>query len=188
MDYNAIILSGLPGSGKTTLIESLMKLYSWPKYSIGEMYREKWREKHPDGKVSFEEYWRGVSKEENAEVNRAAKEIFVKGNVIGDTRYSIYCKEHKNNLLVFVTAGLQTRAERALKDNDKYKGKSVDDVRRILVQREYDEMSVGNDLFRYDYRDSSNYHITLNSGMLSVEDEVYLITRMVLPISLKNMK
>lgn len=93
MNYNSIILSGTPVSGKSTLARRLSELYGWSVHSIGQLFREKWRELYPEGKVTFEEYWRNTTLEENLLMNQRMRNIVERGGIIGDTRYSIYCTD-----------------------------------------------------------------------------------------------
>jgi cytidylate kinase len=175
MKHDAVILSGLPGSGKSTLANELSESYGWEIYSVGRLWRERYSELHPDGCMPFEEYWRRTTLEDNLEVNRIARGVFERGNVIGDSRYSIYCKDLPA-LLAFVTADLETRAGRAAAAG-KYDGRAADDIKRTLMEREADEVRVGRALFGegYDYRDARHYHVVLNSGMLTVDEEVAVI-------------
>ena len=43
MEYKGIAISGLPVSGKTTLAKEISEIYGWPVFSIGQLWREKWR-------------------------------------------------------------------------------------------------------------------------------------------------
>ena len=177
MKYNSIMLSGLPVSGKSTLAKKLSEIYTWPIHSIGQLWREEWKRLYPNAEVSFEEYWRNTSLKDNKEINVKAKKVFEKGHVIGDTRYSVYCKDLPS-LLVFVTADLDVRAERGL-NTDRYKGKTTDEVRRTLITREQDELTMGYYIFGIDYRSPEHYDIVINSGKLTVEQEVSIITNLV---------
>ena len=177
--YTSIILSGLPLSGKTTLAQRLSDIYKWEIYSIGQIWRERWKQKYPDEAISFEAYWRNVSVDDNRKVNEEARVTFQQGNVIGDTRYTNSC-EGLPVLLVFVTADLETRARRGMQ-TDKYVGKSLAEIRQILLRRERDEFSMGQQLYgtRYDYRNPHHYHLMLNSRVLTVEQEVAIVTGLV---------
>ena len=81
-------------------------------------------------------------------------------------------------MLVFVTADLNIRAERGL-NTDRYKGKTVDEVRQTLITRERDELKMGSYIFGIDYRSPEHYDIVINSGRLTVEQEVSIITNLV---------
>jgi len=169
-------LSGLPVSGKSTLTRTLSEVYGWPIHSIGDLWRARHKVLYPNGKVSFEEYWRGTSIEDNRKINEQARKIYAAGKIVGDTRYSIYCKDLPV-LLVFITADLEVRAKRGI--DTKYRGKSIEDVKQILIEREECEVKMGKELFDFDYRDIRHYHLALNSGVFSVEEEVEIIRGLV---------
>lgn len=50
---------------------------------------------------------------------------------------------------------------------------------RTLFEREHDEVRIGKELlgFGYDYRDHSRYHLVLDSGKLSVDEEVEAVQK-----------
>ncbi len=171
MNYESIILSGLPVSGKSTLATMLSEHYDWPIHAIGELFRAAWTRQHPHEQVSFEEYWRTISLEENRKVNVEAKKRFAAGQVIGDSRYASYCKDLPA-LLVFITAPLEIRAARAC---HKYPGKSKREIEQILLEREQVETRTGQELFDCDYRDPQNYHVVLDSEKLQLHQEFTLI-------------
>ncbi len=172
MNYASIILSGQPVSGKSALAKRLSEIYKWPVHSPGQLWRDEWRRLYPSGEISFEDFWRNTTTEDNLRMDQRAREIFEKGGVIGDTRYSIYCTDLPA-LLVLITADLDVRVQRAL-GIDRYRNKSLEEVRQTLIEREKDEVRVGQSLYGidYDYRDPKYYHLTLNSGLLTLDEEI----------------
>ena len=175
--YNGLILSGLPGSGKSTLAKRISEIYRWQLLAIGDMFRDEWKRDHPNKDISFEEYWRRVSLDKNREVNEQAKELFKKGNIVAESRYSaIYCKELPI-LRIFVYADLETRAERAV-GSSKYPDMSKERIKGILLQREEDEVRVGRELFDFDYRSPENYHKILDSVKLGIDQEVEILKKL----------
>ncbi len=169
MNYTSIILSGLPASGKTTLAKRLSEHWGWPIHSLGQIWRDQWKEKYPQAEISFEGYWRQTSLEDNISINQKAKEIFRKGAVIGESRYSIYCDDIPS-LSLFITAPLETRASRSA---DKYLDTSFFERKKILAGREKDEVERGKQIFGeyYDYRNPQYYHLVLNSQFLQPGQE-----------------
>ena len=182
----SIILSGLPVSGKTTLAKKLSEIHHWPVFSVGQLWRDEWRQRYPDGKISFEEFWRHTTIEENHRKNHEARKVFQKGQVIGDTRYAVYCRDLPA-LLIFVTANLQTRAYRAAR-MDEYLGLSFQEIESTLQEREEDEVRMGKKLYgeQYDYRDPRHYHMTLNTEMLTLEEEVAAIENLMLVCNMRT--
>ena len=172
MEFSSIIISGLPCSGKTTLIERLSKnLDDWKIKSIGKKWRDKWRETYPNGEVSFEEYWRNTGHEENFAVNVEARKEIAEGNIIYDSRYSaLYCQDLAA-LRVFITAPLDVRTLRATQKPE-YRVKTFEGVKTILIMREDDEFKRGLDLFGKDYRAKSHYDLVLDSNEDTIDQEL----------------
>jgi hypothetical protein len=54
--------------------------------------------------------------------------------------------------------------------------KLLEEIEGILEKREEDECVIGKDLFGKDYRDSSIYHIVLNTGLLSIDQEFEIVS------------
>jgi cytidylate kinase len=179
MNYKSIVFSGLPGAGKSTLVEKLSDVYGWPVCSVGNQWRARWKQKYPSNKVPFEEYWRTTSTKDLEQINMDFAEAIIKGNMIGDSRYAIYLR-NLPVLLVFLSADLETRASRAF-GLEKYKDKPIEEIKQILQQREVDEIAAGRRLYSYDYRDSCYYHVSINTGMLSQEEEIAIIRGLVPP-------
>ena len=88
-DYKRIIVSGLAGAGKSTLVYRLADVYGWPLYSIGDTWRAMWKEKYPDASISFEAYIEGITRQDDLEMNVRMRENFSKEKIIGDTRYAV---------------------------------------------------------------------------------------------------
>jgi cytidylate kinase len=177
--YKCVVISGLPGAGKTTVSNELAKRLGWFRYSTGEFWKAAWRAKHPDGKVTFEEFWRSTTLQDNIEANNAMVEMARKGNVVIDCRFPAVF-DSSTCLLVYLDASLETRAARMLA-NGRYK-ESLEEVKTILNSREEDEVLAGNSIQPgYDFRKPSNYHLCINSDMLSIEAEIEIIMRIVAP-------
>ncbi|HOI97709.1 MAG: cytidylate kinase family protein [Minisyncoccales bacterium] len=173
MKYQSIVFSGLPGAGKSTLVAKLKEIYKWPMLSVGDLWRARWANLCPDKEISFEEYWRTTSSEDNRQVNVDFREQATKNHLIGDCRYTVYLKDLPV-FLVFLTADLNIRAKRGV-GLAKYNGNGEKEIKEILYRREADEVAASKRLFGYDYRDPANYHLVLNTAMLSQEEEIAVI-------------
>lgn len=172
MKYNGILFSGLPGSGKSTAVRQLAPLLGWHTFSIGDLWREQWKELYPNQEMSFEAYYRTTTLEENRAMDARARGILAQGNIVSDMRHGIIA-EGLPILRVFISADLHVRTERALQTN-KYKGKTMGEVCSLLAEREQTEVAAAKTLYgkEYDFRDASGYHLTLNSGLLTVEEKI----------------
>ena len=181
--YNSLAVSGLPGSGKSTLLKLLMKETGWPSYSAGDLHRAKLKHLQETGQLNptwtIKEYWLTVSDEENVRINEELLELVNAGEIIADTRFAFYLKAaRKKPLFVFLTADLDIRAQRGMRTNKDYQGKSAEEVKSVLLQRERDEVDIGLKLFGRDYRIPSDYDVILDSGKMLIEDEAREIIRL----------
>ncbi|MDD5133468.1 MAG: cytidylate kinase family protein [Candidatus Nanoarchaeia archaeon] len=179
MKYKSIIISGPPVSGKSTLAEKLAKIYNWPVYSIGQLWRDEWTKLYPNKEISFEDYWKKITLKNNLSMDKRFKNIIEKGEFIGNMRYGVQYKD-PSVLLVLVTANIDLRAKRGL-DVDVYKGKSFEEIKKILIGRENNEAKVGKDMYKYDYRDPKHYNLILDSSKLTIEEEISIITNLLPP-------
>ena len=178
MKYKGIIVSGLPCSGKSVLCEKLAQEYGWNIFSFGKMWRDKWRLAYPNGNISFEDWWRNTTIEDNKQMNTVGKELFKRGDFIIDSRYSaFYCKDLPY-LRVFLNADLDTRVKRCKEREDRNvtegvlaKGRSEEELRKIVQEREQDEYKMGQEIFSEDYRKLSHYNLMLNTGEFTIMQE-----------------
>ena len=175
MAYPNILISGLPKSGKSTLIKELQKIYQVPVMGIGDILRARWKEQFPNGELPFETYWPNLPFESQVKINQDLKERIAQGEIIGDTRYPIIV-ENEKSFKLFVTASLETRVERVYNNPENTLSKSG--IRKILLAREQDELKLGKQLTHdqdYDYRDPKHCHLYLRTDRLTVEEEVGLV-------------
>lgn len=170
--YNGILFSGLPGSGKTTTSRQLAEVLGWPVFYVGGLWRDEWAKKYPAQELSFEHYLTTITLEEDRAMDNRAHDMLGQNTIIGDMWHGII-GEGLPILRVFITAPLSIRAERALQ-TDKYIGKSVEEIQALLLIREERQLEVSKKIYGdwYDYRDPAGYHITLNSGLLSVDEKI----------------
>jgi len=174
MRFNGILFSGLPGSGKTTTSRQLAEKLGWPVFYVGGFLREEWAQKYPSGDISFENFIRSRNVDDERIMDQRAHDMLAKGNVIGDMWHGII-GDGLPILRVFITAPLQIRAERGMQtDKKEIKGKSIEEIQSLLDEREQRQLDLAKKLYgdAYDYRDSSGYHITLNSGLLTIEEKI----------------
>lgn len=170
--YSGILFSGLPGAGKTTTSRQLAEVLGWPVFYVGGLWREEWVKKYPAQEVSFENFLHTITLDEDRTMDEHAHAMLERGTTIGDMWHGIIA-EGLPVLRVFITAPLQIRAERAVATG-KYTGKTVEEIQTLLAQREERQLNVAKKIYGdwYDYRDPAGYHITLNSGLLSVDEKI----------------
>jgi len=171
MTFDSILISGLPGSGKSVLARQLSSIYFWPVFSA----REHWENMRNDfgTPLSFEEFWKNTSTEENLKFDRAAREALTQGRIICDMRFPKAAEGLGNVFKIFCAADVHTRASRAI-SLGKYPDKTKEQIEQILQCREADELIISRHMYgeAYDFRDPENFDLILNTGKASVEEEV----------------
>ncbi len=185
--FNTIGICGLPKSGKTELCKGLKEIYGWDVTSMGGLCRERYkqwiREDESRESTSFEEYWgKGFfTNEEIIRINNNAREKISRGNIILDSRYlAVNCWGLNNVATFFLYADIDIRVER-VKKSQEYAGKNEKDIRLILENRERDEFNRGQEIYKnvfngdYDYRDPRRFHLVINTGMMSIKQEVEVV-------------
>ncbi|QQG39454.1 MAG: AAA family ATPase [Candidatus Aenigmatarchaeota archaeon] len=168
MEYNGILLSGLPSSGKSTLVKLLNERTGWNVHSIGDLWREKHAKEAPD--VAFSEWWPRQPLEAQFEVNRHLRELAERQSVIADTRFAPPL-DGLPLLKVFLTAEVDVRAERAVAQR---RYATFEDAKADLLLREASEVDIGKTMFGadFDYRKPEHYHTALNTGLLTPKQEI----------------
>ncbi|MBI4239487.1 AAA family ATPase [Candidatus Uhrbacteria bacterium] len=172
MKYKGILISGLPGSGKSTAAKQLAPLLGWPILYIGGLWREQWKQKYPNGEMSFENFMETISEQKHKEMDAYARDMLAKGSIIGDMWHEKIA-EGLPILRVFISAPLEIRAQRAI-NTGRFDGKTIEEIKVLLQQREELQANEAKKIYGpdYNFRDPSIYHIALNSGLLTVEEKV----------------
>ncbi len=175
--FKAVLLSGLPGSGKSTAARELSLLLGWPLFSIGDMFREQWHTRYPNAEMAFEDYMKTISLKEHKEMDERARKVFEKGFIIGDMHHGAGITERLPGVLrVFISAPLDVRAERA-KKTGRFNGKSTKQIMKLLGDREQTILDVARKIYgkSYSFNDPSRYHLVINSGLLAVKEKIALL-------------
>jgi cytidylate kinase len=173
MSYTSLLVTGLPAAGKSELCKKLTKQLGWSFRSVGDKLRERWAILPEDGRATFEKWWPTVPLEEYVRINEEIHALAEKGSFIGDSRYALNCTDLPA-LIVFTTAVLDIRAKRASL-SPRYAGMTLEQIRTSLQDRGTDEIEMGFKLFQTDYRSPEHYHLVLNTGKLSLDQEVEAI-------------
>ena len=159
--FEAIVVTGTPFSGKTTLAKLLAEHFNWRYFSVGHMWRDLWKKNYPKGDMSFENFWLQTTDDDNREMDKAAGELLKEGHVVGDLRYGFIHRDPQT-LIVFAKCDIDVRVKRALEINA-YPGKDFAQIKEILEQRERDEVDRCQALYNGDYRDSKNYDLLFDT-------------------------
>ncbi len=160
-----ITVSGLPGSGTTSLSRYLAQRHNFTMISAGEVFRE-CAQKHNMGLAEF-----GRLAEQDPTFDKMIdvrqKEIAEeKDNIIVEGRLSGWMVE-KADLKIWLFAPINCRIDRIV-----YRDQIADDetAKKITIERERCEAGRYSAYYNIDINDLSIYHIILNSEHWGVED------------------
>ncbi len=166
-----ITVSGLPGSGTTSLARHLAEVCGYRLISAGEVFREMARERGLD-LVDFGR----IAEEDPAidhDIDRRQREIAEKeDDIIAEGRLSGWFVRNAD-LKIWLEAPLSCRVERIFSRD------TVRDIETALLltrEREESEARRYRDYYSIDIRDISPYHLVLNSEKFSVEELSAIVT------------
>ena len=174
MEYESVIISGTPGSGKSTLVREIASDIGWDVLSLGDFWKERWRKDFPDGEMPFHEYWSNSDRKVNIEINERARERIRIGGVICDSRFSPVYSENLPSLNVFVEAPLNVRAARNV-GRGIYAKNNYEETEEIIKRRFEDERRMCKELFGADFADEKFYHLFLDTSKLTIKEEIRIL-------------
>ncbi len=166
--YSVITLSGVPGTGTTTIAKLLSEKINLQLIYIGETFRMLAKEY----KMTLEEF--GAFAKDNPkideELDKRQLELAHKGDIILEGRLSGWMAK-KNGIDAFkilLTADLETRIKRIMGRE----GKSYFQVKTEILAREQVELNRYIDLYGVNYRDPHHYDLIIDTSNLTPEQIV----------------
>jgi len=160
-----ITVSGLPGSGTTSLSRYLAQRHYFTMISAGEVFRE-CAQKH---NLDLAEFGKLAEQDPTFDkmIDVRQKEIAEeKDNIVVEGRLSGWMVE-KADLKIWLFAPINCRIDRIV-----YRDQIADDetAKKITLERERSEAGRYSAYYNIDINDLSIYHIILNSEQWGVED------------------
>lgn len=160
-----ITVSGLPGSGTTSLARHLAETHQYTLISAGEVFRQMAKERNLD----IAEYARIA--EQNPSIDReidARQREIAEGqdDIIAEGRLSGWCVRNAD-LKIWLQASMECRVERIFSRD------TLEDRETALFltrEREESEARRYQDYYSIEIGDLSPYHMVLNSEKFGVED------------------
>jgi predicted cytidylate kinase len=166
-----ITISGLPGTGKTTVAKLLEQRLGMKYVYSGDIFRQM-AKKH---QMSLEEFGEYCEKhpEIDEELDRYQLDILRKGNVIVEGRISAWLASRNQiqAVKILLDAGLDTRVHRIIKreQGDKEKRK------KEILKREKSEATRYQKYYHIDVRDTSIYDLIIDTAEKTPEEIVEVI-------------
>jgi cytidylate kinase len=160
-----ITVSGLPGSGTTSLAKHIAKTHQYDLISAGETFRHMAAEHHMDivefGKLSESDpSFDRMIDERQKEIALARKDIVIEGRLSG-----WFVPEA--DLRIWLFAPIETRILR-IQARDTLSDIGI--ATRLTMERETSEAFRYRTYYNINIDDLSPYHIVLNSGLWEVEE------------------
>jgi cytidylate kinase len=162
-----ISISGLHGTGKSTIAKRIAEALSYEYYSTGNAFREKARELN----MSLEEFTRHVEKhpEIDNELDEKIIKIAKKGDIVVDSQLSGFLLKSIADLRIILTCPLETRVKR-MAERD---GTLYDEKMEETLMRENSEAERFNELYNIDLNDVNQikeaYDVIIATEGLSIE-------------------
>lgn len=160
-----ITISGLPGSGKTTVAEILAEKLKLRYISTGEIFRKMAEER----KMKLNELGKLAEKDLNIdrELDKRQLELIKDGDVVFEGRLSgwLTAKNGLPSIKIWIDASLDIRARRIVQRENK----KLEIVKEEIEAREGSEWKRYWDLYGIDLNDLSVYDMVINTELLSAE-------------------
>ena len=164
-----IVVSGPPGSGKTTLARMLASRLGLRYVSIGQLFRDIARERG----VSVTELNRLAEQDPSIdlELDRRAREEAARGNVVIDGHITAWIARDLADICIGVIASLETRIARIAQRE----GKPLEEVRRETLAREEVERRRFRRLYGIDINDLTVFDIVVSSEMFNPNEILEIV-------------
>ncbi len=165
-----ITISGLHGTGKSTIGKKIAETFNLRYYSTGDAFRELAKEQN----MSLKEFTEFAEKNPEIDImlDKKINNIVIKGNIIIDSQLSAYILKDKANFKILLRCPLETRIKRmSNRDETNYKEK-IDET----LRREWSEAIRFKKLYNIDLQDEKVirelYNIIIDTEKLSIEEIV----------------
>jgi len=164
-----ITISGVAGSGKSTVAELVAKKLKFKHYSSGDFMRQMAKEKGISllklSKIAEKD--KSIDKELDDRQIKLGKE---EDNFVIDGRLSAHFIPNAN-FKIFLTCGNKERAKRIHNDNrEGDNAKDVSEMLKKIDEREESERKRYKQYYDYDYHDKKNYTHVIDTTNLQIDD------------------
>lgn len=157
-----ITVSGLSGSGKSTVAEPVARTLRFKLVNAGDIFRQIAKEK----KMKLEEFSKIAGPEVDYEIDRRMLKLAKEGNVVLIGRLAGFTAGDYADWKIFVDCPLDIRAERIAKRENK----SIAKAKKGIIKRDKRDAKRYIKLYRIDDSDKRIYDIIINTGYISKKE------------------
>lgn len=176
-----IILSGPPGSGKSTAARKISNELSLKHYSMGDFQRELAREKG----ITINELSKLEEKDPSIDrmVDEKQKKLGLENDsFILDSRLGALFIPHAE-FKIFIDCDIDERARR-IHGHGRYDEEGeLDDIKVRMIEREKSEEKRFRELYKFDYKEKKHYNIFVDSTHMKEEEVFKMIINKIKPVS-----
>ena len=164
-----ITISGLHGSGKSTVARVVSKAFNLRHISAGELFRQIALKRG----LTVSELSKLSSEKRNVDdvVDERTRNEAKQGNVVLDGLLAGWLVKEEADIKIFLVASERVRIERIARRE----GISYESAREATLLREGLERRRFNRFYGFDLRDLSLYDLVFNTGLLSIEANMQII-------------
>ena len=167
--YMRIVISGTPGSGKSTAARLLAERLGYRHFSMGDFQREIAREKG----ITINELSKLEEKDDRIDrmVDERQRELGKKeDDLVIDSRLGVKFIPHAD-FRIFLDCKMDERARRIYGHKRSDEAGDIDSVKEKMSQREKSEEKRFRDYYGFDYKDKRHYNVCIDTTELK-EGEV----------------
>lgn len=172
MGFRNIAVSGRIAVGASTLAKQLSQTLGWPLRDASQIFRDISAQSCFDLEKNPQKYADDIDSQVDNETISNLKSL--SHLVVASKLAGFLSRDIPHVYRVLVTCPLQDRVQRYSRD----RGYVLAEARRLLFLREREDRKKWGRLYGHrDFFDPSFFHVTLNSGKFSVEEEIQEILR-----------
>ena len=159
-----ITVSGLSGSGKSTIGKAIAKAFGLELKSMGDVFRDSAKEKG----ISIEEFSKSRSEETDILLDKKTLELAKKGNVVLIGRLTAWVAGDNADVKLWVDCDKQTRIKRVAKRENI----SEEEAKRRIEERDTADAKRYEKLYGIDVNDKSVYDILFDNTDATFEEAI----------------